>query len=65
MIQYDHAKCDFCGVCVGVCPVDAITLGRADLAVAHETCINCDFCVDLCPTEALSQDAPKKKAKAS
>ena len=64
MIQYTHERCDFCGVCVGVCPTDSITLSRADLEINHETCINCDFCVDLCPTQALSQDAPKK-AKAS
>jgi formate hydrogenlyase subunit 6/NADH:ubiquinone oxidoreductase subunit I len=59
MIVFTKRACDFCGVCVGVCPVDAIYLGKVDLAVNHDTCINCDFCVDVCPSRALSQNAPE------
>ena len=58
MIRFKRDVCDFCGVCVGVCPVDAIYLGKAELCVDHERCTNCNSCVDLCPTGALSQDAP-------
>lgn len=61
MILFQRDTCDFCGACVGVCPVDAIYLGKIDLKVDHETCINCDFCVDVCPSRSLSQDCPRPR----
>ena len=61
MIRYTRDLCDFCGVCVGVCPTDAIELGKIDLRVIAGACIDCDFCVDVCPTRALAQDAPRPR----
>ena len=57
MILFTRDTCDFCGVCVGVCPTDAISLARLDLTVDHDACIDCDFCVAACPTKSLEQDA--------
>ncbi len=54
MVHYDRSACDFCGVCVGVCPADCITLGRVDLSIDHDACIECEACVELCPTRALA-----------
>jgi len=56
MIGYDRIKCDFCGVCVSVCPTDAIRLGRMELEIDHEACIECGNCVELCPSCALSEE---------
>jgi L-aspartate semialdehyde sulfurtransferase ferredoxin len=57
MILFTRDTCDFCGVCVGVCPTDAIYLARVDLTVDHEACIDCGFCVAACPTKSLHSDA--------
>ncbi|PIZ62032.1 MAG: hypothetical protein COY19_11700 [Candidatus Marinimicrobia bacterium CG_4_10_14_0_2_um_filter_48_9] len=53
MIHIKENKCDFCGTCVAVCPVDAIEMAEAELKIIHETCIDCDICVWICPIDVL------------
>lgn len=56
--------CILCGLCVDVCPVDCITIVRADrfglgtaeqsaLLLDEELCIRCGLCVNRCPPAAL------------
>lgn len=45
----DGERCDFCGVCVGVCPADAIELRESTILIDKERCILCGDCVDICP----------------
>jgi len=46
--------CTGCGVCVDVCPVEAIKV-EDDLAkIDAELCTDCAACVDECPTGAIS-----------
>ncbi len=52
IIIYDD-KCDLCGSCVGVCPVDCISMSEKMLTIDNEVCIDCDHCVDICPVYAL------------
>ncbi|HOT36934.1 MAG TPA: 4Fe-4S binding protein [Candidatus Latescibacteria bacterium] len=59
MIRFARTTCDFCGVCVGVCPVDAISLFRAELLIDHAKCISCNFCVDVCPSRSLHGEEEK------
>ncbi len=57
LIHYQN-RCDFCGVCVAVCPQDAIDLAEASLTVLAERCTLCGLCVQACPVRALEvQDA--------
>ncbi|MCF7801839.1 MAG: 4Fe-4S binding protein [Candidatus Marinimicrobia bacterium] len=62
MIHIKENKCDFCGTCVAVCPVDAIEMAEADLKIIHETCIDCDICVWICPIDVLeSRENPEEE----
>jgi ferredoxin len=49
-------RCDFCGVCVGVCPADAIELAEARWVVIEERCTLCGQCVQACPVRALEMN---------
>ena len=52
-IEVDHARCIYCAGCVGVCPVDTITLREATLVVEQGPCISCGLCIQFCPVGAL------------
>jgi len=68
MIIIDSHRCAYCGGCVSVCPVEALSLAETRLE-ASEACIECGDCVPACPVGALSlaqagqflQSAPKRR----
>ncbi len=52
-VKIDEDACTGCGICVDVCPVDALELN--DVVVVDEgDCIECGACVPECPVDALS-----------
>ena len=51
-VKIDENKCDACGSCVEVCPVEAIEL-KDKAKVKEDECIDCGTCVDECPNEAI------------
>ena len=53
MINIIDDKCDFCGTCAGVCPVNCIDVKEEGIIIDHNSCINCDLCVFICPIEVL------------
>ena len=55
MIHVIEEKCDYCGVCVAVCPVDCIALDESNITIDNNICIDCDLCIDICPIEVLYQ----------
>jgi len=59
LISVEENKCDFCGTCVAVCPVDAIELFEANIEILHDRCIDCDLCVWICPIEVLYTEKPE------
>ena len=52
-VTINNEKCTGCGVCVGVCPVSAITIENGK-AVVSEGCVDCGACIGQCPVEAIS-----------
>jgi len=50
----DLAVCDRCGLCLPLCPPEAIHLEGNDLAVDRDTCTGCHKCVAPCPVGALA-----------
>ena len=59
MINIIDNKCDFCGACVSVCPVDCIELLESTININNKVCIDCDLCVFICPIEVLNSNAEK------
>ena len=53
MIKIKPDKCDFCGCCVAVCPVDCIELKEADISIDYNICIDCKLCLYICPIEVF------------
>ena len=49
------SRCTHCGVCVGICPTDALVLEPETRRVLfYDTkCIGCELCIRACPTRAM------------
>ena len=56
MIRINTQLCELCGTCVGVCTVDALTIGGNELLVNSDKCTNCFACIYVCPVEAVSEE---------
>lgn len=54
-ISRDDEKCYQCGACTGVCPVQALSIRKEDMAVLFdpEKCTGCGQCVTICPVKAM------------
>ena len=49
----DPKKCTGCGICLSMCPANAIELERYAV-VDDQLCIGCGACVSQCPTQAIA-----------
>ena len=54
-IVRNSAKCTDCGVCVTVCPAQALVVDPATRKVVFDEakCIACELCIRICPTHAM------------
>ena len=46
-------KCTKCGICIEVCPVNAVDESDEGVTINPISCIGCGVCVPKCPTEAI------------
>ena len=54
----DLAVCDRCGLCLPLCPPEAIHLELNVLTVDGAACTGCEKCVAPCPVGALAMGSP-------
>ena len=50
----DNDLCDACGLCMPLCPPEAIHMNRRGLVVDEATCTGCEKCIPPCPVGALA-----------
>jgi formate hydrogenlyase subunit 6/NADH:ubiquinone oxidoreductase subunit I len=50
----DRERCTGCGVCVGLCPKDAIRIDDIVATVDVARCTGCGECIEICPNDAIS-----------
>ena len=51
----NEGKCTNCGVCVPICPTQALTVDKQTRKVKFDNkkCIACELCVRICPPRAM------------
>ena len=55
----DKVECIGCGICVNVCPVEAIALVDMVADINMSECIRCGACHHSCPQGAVKHDSEK------
>jgi len=52
-IFVEKGLCKGCGICLGVCPKQAISLRDKKAFIDQEKCTLCQLCIGACPTGAI------------
>ena len=60
-IEVDQSRCNRCGTCIDMCPMDVLHFSRTGLPYMkyRDDCWYCDVCVFVCPRKAIQmKDLP-------
>ncbi|MGC8564898.1 MAG: DUF362 domain-containing protein [Thermoplasmata archaeon] len=55
-MEVDTSKCNYCGACVGSCPVNCMYLDETRIIIDEKACTKCGFCIRICPMGAISAE---------
>ncbi len=57
-ITLNFNKCIHCGLCVGLCPTEALTIDHLTWEVCFNKseCVVCDLCLKYCPVKAIEME---------
>ena len=61
----DKNQCVGCGVCIKICPVNAITMVDNKAVIDQEKCIHCGKCRPVCPLGAIKHNSERFDFKGS
>lgn len=55
-IEVDRSRCNKCGICMDMCPMDVLRPGPDGYPFSRyrDDCWYCDACVFLCPRQAIT-----------
>ncbi|NIQ39469.1 MAG: ferredoxin [Proteobacteria bacterium] len=54
-LKVDYESCDFCGVCVDVCPMQIIKIKEHIVEIKdRDSCMECQLCEVECSKQALT-----------
>jgi len=57
----DKNICIGCGICVGGCPINAISMENGKAVIDMKKCIRCKKCHEICPQNAVKHDNEKEE----
>ncbi|MHC1631738.1 MAG: 4Fe-4S binding protein [Methanotrichaceae archaeon] len=70
VLDYDYKKCNGCGICVGLCPKEALQLGPVieiatgldapPVLIDVDACVFCGMCAAFCPVSAYEMRVDDK-----
>jgi NAD-dependent dihydropyrimidine dehydrogenase PreA subunit len=59
-VSVDIGKCQGCGICVPLCPVQAISIIENKAFIDQNSCNECLQCISECPYDAIYQISEKE-----
>ncbi|MGQ9721612.1 MAG: hydrogenase iron-sulfur subunit [Candidatus Jordarchaeum sp.] len=60
-IEIDYERCGLCGLCVSICPFNAISCEDDRIVIDDFKCKGCGVCVSICPTKALEMNVETRE----